>query len=72
MQFDLGQVSMSIMLAAADLGIGSCHAAIGDQQLARELLRLPEDRECMWLISLGSALGSPAHTDRASGAAGTR
>ena len=52
-QFDLGQVSMSIMLAAADLGIGSCHAAIGDQVLARDLLGLPEDRECMWLISLG-------------------
>jgi nitroreductase len=52
-QFDLGQVSMSIMLAAADLGIGTCHAAIGDQPLARDLLGLPEDRECMWLISLG-------------------
>lgn len=52
-QFDLGQVSMSIMLAAADLGIGTCHAAIGDQPLARDLLGLPEDRECRWLISLG-------------------
>ncbi len=52
-QFDLGQVSMSIMLAAADLGIGTCHAAIGDQPLARDLLGLPEGRECMWLISLG-------------------
>lgn len=52
-QFDLGQASMSIMLGAADLGIGSCHAAIGDQPLARDLLGLPEDRECMWLISLG-------------------
>lgn len=52
-QFDLGQASMSMMLAAADLGIGSCHAAIGDQPLARDLLGLPEDRECMWLISLG-------------------
>jgi nitroreductase len=44
---------MSIMLAAADLGIGTCHAAIGDQALARDLLGLPADRECMWLISLG-------------------
>jgi nitroreductase len=52
-QFDLGQVSMSIMLAAADLGIGTCHAAIGDQPLAADLLGLLEDRECMWLISLG-------------------
>jgi len=52
-QFDLGQASMSIMLAAADLGIGACHAAIGDQALGRDLLALPPDRECMWLISLG-------------------
>ena len=52
-QFDLGQVSMSIMLAAADLGIGSCHAAVEDQPLAREVLGLPDDRECMWLIALG-------------------
>ena len=58
-QFDLGQVSMSIMLTAADLGIGSCHAAIGDQPLAREVLGLPEDRECMWLMSLGWPSGRP-------------
>ncbi len=56
-QFDLGQASMSIMLAAADLGIGSCHAAIEDQALARDLLGVPEDRECMWLISLGRPSG---------------
>lgn len=52
-QFDLGQASMSIMLTAADQGIGSCHAAVGDQALARELLGLPAEHECMWLLSLG-------------------
>ena len=52
-QFDMGQASMSIMLAAADAGVGSCHAAVADQDLARALLGLPPDRECMWLISLG-------------------
>ena len=30
-QFDLGQATMSIMLAAADLGIGSAHAGVHDQ-----------------------------------------
>ena len=29
--YDLGQATMSIMLAAVDLGIGSGHASIGDQ-----------------------------------------
>ena len=33
-QYDLGQATMSIMLAAADLGIGSGHAAVTDQRLA--------------------------------------
>ena len=58
-QYDLGQATMSIMLAAADLGIGSCHASVGDQALARELLGLPEDRECPVLISLGYPADRP-------------
>lgn len=58
-QFDLGQASMSIMLAAADLGIGSCQAAVEDQALAREILGLPETQECMWLLSLGWPAARP-------------
>lgn len=52
-QYDLGQATMSIMLAAADLRVGSGHAAVKDQDLARELLGLPDDRFCAWLIALG-------------------
>jgi nitroreductase len=52
-QFDLGQATMSVMLAAADLGIGSAHAGVGDQELARRLLGFPEDRFCVLLIALG-------------------
>jgi len=36
---------MAMMLAAADLGIGSCHAGVADRPLARELLGFPEDRD---------------------------
>ena len=36
---------MSVMLAAADLGIGTCHSAVGDQDLARAVLGLPANRE---------------------------
>jgi nitroreductase len=50
---------MSVMLAAADEGIGSCHAAVAEQDLARELMGLPADRECMWLISLGYPADRP-------------
>src|SRR5579875_1242662 len=33
--FDVGQASMQMMLAAADMGVGSGHSAVGDQDLAR-------------------------------------
>jgi nitroreductase len=53
LEFDLGQAAMSMMLAAADLGIGSCHAAVEEQDSARRLLGYPQDRLCAMLISLG-------------------
>src|ERR1700684_2980152 len=43
-QLDLGQATMAMMLAAADLGIGSCHAGVANIGLARDLLGFPEDR----------------------------
>jgi nitroreductase len=58
-QYDLGQATMSIMVAAADLGIGSAHAAVSDQELARSLLGFPEDRFCAWLITLGVPADRP-------------
>ena len=58
-QYDLGQATMSTMVAAADLGIGSAHAGVHDQELARRLLGFPEDRFCAWLISLGLPADRP-------------
>jgi nitroreductase len=58
-QYDLGQATMSIMLAAADLGIGSAHSAVSDQELARRLLGFPEDHFCAWLITLGVPADRP-------------
>jgi nitroreductase len=57
--FDLGQATMSMMIAAADLGIGSGHAAVRDQELARRLLGYPEDRFCAHLIPLGYPADRP-------------
>jgi nitroreductase len=58
-QFDLGQATMSIMLAAGDLGIGSGHSAVGEQDLARRLLELPAGKSCAFLISLGYPADRP-------------
>jgi nitroreductase len=51
--FDLGQAAMSMMIAAADLGIGSGHSSVQDQDLARSLLGYPQDRRCDYLVALG-------------------
>ena len=58
-QFDLGQATMAMLLAAADLGIGSCHAGVADLPLARDVLGLPEDRDWALLISLGYPADRP-------------
>ena len=54
-----GQATMAMMLAAADLGIGSSHASVADLQLARELLGFPEDRDWALLVSLGYRADQP-------------
>ncbi|WP_395107218.1 nitroreductase family protein [Actinomadura sp. SCN-SB] len=58
-RFDLGQATMAMMLAAADLGIGSGHASVSDQELARELLGFPEDKVCAFLIAFGVPADRP-------------
>lgn len=44
---------MSIMLAATDMGIGTGHSGVSDQELAREILGFPPARFCAWLSGLG-------------------
>ena len=59
LQFDLGQATISMMIAAADRGIGTGHASVSDQDLARELLGFPEDRFCSNMLSLGIPSDGP-------------
>lgn len=58
-QYDLGQATAYIMLAATDLGIGSAHAAVTDQERAQALLGFPHDRFCAYLIPLGRPADRP-------------
>lgn len=58
-RFDLGQAAMSMMLMATDLGLASGQAGCDDQPLAREVLGLPDDRECAMLIALGTPAAGP-------------
>jgi nitroreductase len=59
MYYDLGQATMAMALAAADLGVGSGHSAVGDQEMARRVLGLPEDRVCAYLLALGYPADRP-------------
>lgn len=51
--YDMGQLTMSIMLAAANLGIGSGHSSARDDEVGREVLELPDGYRVWWLIGLG-------------------
>jgi nitroreductase len=57
--YDMGQATMSMMLVAADLGIGSSHAALDDQALARRILAIPENRFCVGLVAFGYPADRP-------------
>ena len=58
-QYDLGQVTMSIALAATAFGVGTGHAAVAEHSLAREILEHPEERFCAWLIAFGYPADRP-------------
>ena len=59
LQYDFGQATAQMMLAAADLGIGAGHAAVHDQGRAREVLGIPEGFACMYLMALGYPADRP-------------
>jgi nitroreductase len=47
------------MLAAADLGIGSGHSAVGDQQQAQRGLGFPDGYLAVYMIGLGYPADRP-------------
>ena len=53
LMYDFGQATAYMMLAAADLGIGSGHSAVIDQQQARQVLGFPSGYRAVFLIGLG-------------------
>jgi nitroreductase len=57
--YDVGQATVQMLVAAADLGIGSGHSAVGDQDAARAILGFPEDRYAYIMIDFGYPAGRP-------------
>jgi nitroreductase len=58
-QYDLGQATYAIMIAAADLGVGTGHSSVGDQEKAREILGVPDDHDVAFMIGLGYPADRP-------------
>jgi nitroreductase len=58
-QYDLGQATMAMMLAAADLGIGSGHSAIGDQEACRRIIGSPANHLCAYMLAFGYPADRP-------------
>jgi nitroreductase len=58
-QYDLGQATYAMMLAAADLGLGTGHSSVGDQEKARAILGVPDTHEVAYLIGVGYPADRP-------------
>jgi nitroreductase len=52
-QYDVGEATMAMMIAATDLGIGTGHSSVGDQDKARAILGVPEGYEVAYLLGVG-------------------
>lgn len=58
-QYDLGQATFALLIAAADLGIGTGHSAVGDQARARAILGVPDTHIVSYLIGIGHPADRP-------------
>ena len=58
-QYDLGQATMAMAIAATDLGIGTGHSAVGDQDRARAILGVPEGYLVAYLLGIGYPADRP-------------
>ena len=58
-QYDLGQATYAMMIAAADLGIGSGHSSVGDQEAVRRILGVPAEYHAGYILGFGYPADRP-------------
>ena len=58
-QYDLGQATFAMMIAATDLGIGTGHSSVGEQDKAREILGVPDGYLVSYLLGIGYPADRP-------------
>ena len=57
--YDVGQATMAMMIAATDLGIGTGHSSVGDQEKARAILGVPDDHLVAFMLGVGYPADRP-------------
>src|ERR1700758_5672680 len=57
--YDIGQATMAMMIAATDLGIGTGHSSVGDQEKARAILGVPDGHLVAFLLGIGYPADRP-------------
>ena len=57
--YDVGQATMAMMIAATDLGIGTGHSSVGDQEKARAILGVPDDHLVAFMLGIGYPADRP-------------
>ena len=57
--YDIGQATMPMMIAATDLGIGTGHSSVGDQEKARAILQVPDDHLVAFMLGIGYPADRP-------------
>lgn len=58
-QYDLGQATTAMTIAATDLGIGTGHSSVGDQEKARAILGVPDGYIVSFLLGIGYPADRP-------------
>jgi nitroreductase len=59
LQYDVGQATANMMMAAVDLGIGSGHSAVADQDQAQRVLGFPPGYVAAYMIGFGYPADRP-------------
>lgn len=71
-EWDMGRVAQNIMLAAAAIGVGSCPITLHREDCAREVLGVPGDHGCRYVVALGYPDEQAERSGRTASAMGGR
>ncbi|MGH2753933.1 MAG: nitroreductase family protein [Actinomycetota bacterium] len=62
LMWDLGRAAQNMVLAAWDLGVGSAPATVYEHDAVKNILDLPTDRHCEYILSFGYPADPSART----------